>query len=319
MKAMWRTSLAATMLFGMVLAVDRAVAEDGALPHNVLNAIAESSYTANQAEAVQSTSLFERRVAATRLGALVISALADYPRHATQILRTVNFAAPRHRNYIAKAVGQAFPGYRHLALNEANALQQAPLLLHSVNSKSMTGRQPAVLSVVRAQHVTAPEPILLEKLGLTALVIGGGGHDVGVFGRREEFGKDINFEIRFLPFSGWLWDFLHSPEPHIGVHFNTEGYTNQIFFGGTWMFDFDGKFFAGGGLSLSIHDGETETDRLDRKELGLSVLFRESAEVGYRVGQHHSISLHLDHISNAGIGIHNEGLDTFGLRYTYRI
>ena len=64
--------------------------------------------------------------------------------------------------------------------------------------------------------------------------------------------------------------------------------------------------------------GETYTDRLGRKELGLQIMFRESAEVGYSLNDHRVISLYLDHIPNAGIADKNEGLDTFGLRYTYR-
>jgi len=65
--------------------------------------------------------------------------------------------------------------------------------------------------------------------------------------------------------------------------------------------------------------GETYTDRLGRKELGLQIMFRESAEVGYSLNDHNVISLYLDHISNASIADKNEGLDTFGLRYTHRL
>ena len=126
-------------------------------------------------------------------------------------------------------------------------------------------------------------------------------------------------EINFTPFGGWLWDFLQSPEPHIGGHYNTDGNTNQLYMGGTWMFDLGWGFFGGGSLSLALHDGETDTEELDRKELGLPILFRESLEFGYRVDDHHGISVHLYHISNAGIDENYEGLDTFGLRYTYRI
>ena len=315
MTAIWRASIAIGALLCALVVAHVAAAQDDAVPLNVLNTITEASYTASQTEADQSTKFFQRRAATTRLSASVISALAEYPHHAAQILRTAIAAAPRHRNYIAKVVGYAFPGYRQLALNEAYAVHPAA----SRSPKPMTVSQSAAVSVAREQHAVEFKPILKEKFGLIAFVIGGGGHDVGAFGRRKESGKDLNLELRFSPFKGWLWDFLHNPEPHIGGHFNTGGNTNQVFVGGTWMFDFGRDFLAGGGLSLAIHDGETDTHLLDRKELGLPILFRESLEFGYRLDQHNRITLHLDHISNAGIDKNNEGLDTFGLRYTYRI
>jgi hypothetical protein len=53
-------------------------------------------------------------------------------------------------------------------------------------------------------------------------------------------------------------------------------------------------------------------------ELGCRVLFRESLSVGVRFMKHHSLSVMVDHISNAGLCDHNDGLDTLGVRYGYR-
>ena len=50
------------------------------------------------------------------------------------------------------------------------------------------------------------------------------------------------------------------------------------------------------------------------------MLFREAAEIGWNFYGKDSISLRIDHISNAnlwGEGT-NEGLDTFGIVYSYR-
>ncbi len=320
MTAIGRAILVVGVLWLGAALAGGAAAQQSSVPHDALNAIAEAGYAANQAELDASSQLFERRAAAARLRAAVISALAEHPRYATDILRTANNAAPRHRNYIAKAVGDAFPGYRQLALSEAGAPQQAPRLVRTATAEAQQAKpEPQAAAAVREQPAAAPETMMRKEFGLAAFVIGAGGHDVGAFGRKKESGADINMEIRFTPFDGWLWEILQSPEPHIGGHYNTDGNTNQLYFGGTWMFDLGWGFFAGGSLSIAVHDGETDTDSLDRKELGLPVLFRESAEFGFRIGQHHGISLHLDHISNAGIDENNEGLDTFGLRYTYRI
>ena len=147
--------------------------------------------------------------------------------------------------------------------------------------------------------------------------MGIGGHDVGVFGRNKESGLDFNIEARFTPFEGWLWNLIYSPEPHVGFHLNTEGNTAQVFAGGSWIYDFGSGLFGGGSLGFSLHNGETETSLLNRKELGLSLLFRESLELGYQISGSHGISIRLDHISNAGIAENNEGLDTLGLKYTY--
>ncbi|MFP6688677.1 MAG: acyloxyacyl hydrolase [Alphaproteobacteria bacterium] len=311
MAVIWRALIVAGGLWlGAVLSGGVAAQEPG-IPGDILRDIAAAGRAAERAEATATTPLFERRAASTRLSASVISALASYTRDATAILRTAMASAPRHRNYVTNAVTAAFPGYADLARREANLPQSAsaPLLV----------RTAAETDESRASYTNTEAMDSGEEFGLSAIVIGGGGHDVGAFGNRKESGKDVNMEINFTPFGGWLWNFLQSPEPHIGGHYNTDGNTNQLYMGGTWIFDLGWGFFAGGSLSLALHDGETDTEELDRKELGLPILFRESLEFGYRVDDHHGISLHLDHISNAGIDENNEGLETFGLRYTYRI
>ena len=53
------------------------------------------------------------------------------------------------------------------------------------------------------------------------------------------------------------------------------------------------------------------------RKLGSPVLFRVAGEIGYRFGPH-SISIILDHISNANLAEHNAGLDLLGIRYGWR-
>jgi lipid A 3-O-deacylase len=313
MTAMWRIFAVAGLLWLCAGLIGGAAAQEGAVPRDVLASIATAGSAANQAEMDPATQLFERRAAATRLRAQVISAIASHPGNAVEILRTAYAAAPRHRDYVANGVGDAFPGYRALALREAGTVRPQPRLIRASASETVASEIP------REAAARPSETPMHREFGLSAIVLGAGGHDVGVFGHRKESGADTNFELRFTPFGGWLWELLQSPEPHIGVHYNTDGNTNQFFAGGTWMFDLGWGIFAGGSLGFALHDGETDTDKLDRKELGLPVLFRESAEIGFRLDHHHGFSLYLDHISNAGIDENNEGLDTFGLRYTYRI
>tara|TARA_Y100001934_G_C12364333_1_gene782579 strand:- start:2766 stop:3368 length:603 start_codon:yes stop_codon:yes gene_type:complete len=147
------------------------------------------------------------------------------------------------------------------------------------------------------------------------IIIGGGGHDVGVFGHKKERGSDLNIEVRLLPIEWNIWRYIYSPTPHIGMHINTKGNTNQVFFGGNWFFDVGKNLFVGGSLGFAVHDGELDTDIRGRKDLGMQILFRESLEFGFRFQKKYAVSIMLDHISNASIDDQNEGLDTFGVRY----
>ena len=142
-------------------------------------------------------------------------------------------------------------------------------------------------------------------------------HDAGIFGRRKEESEDVNLELTFV--SPDILGFLWSPKPHLGVTINTGGDTSQAYAGVTWEFWFFDDFFFDFSFGISVHDGETETAELDRKELGSQVLFRGAIDLGWNFYKRDSISFYLDHISHGGIlDDKNEGLDTLGVRYIYR-
>ncbi len=172
---------------------------------------------------------------------------------------------------------------------------------------------PRWLSAAEMARLDTPPPSKSNgmEIRLGALI-----HDEGPFSRNEEDGFDTNLEILFPApkYLAAIW----SPRPHIGATINSNGNTNQGYFGLTWEWDFWKNWFGGFSFGGSIHDGKTKTDKLDRKELGCRLLFREAVEVGYRFNRHHSISVLLDHISNGKICDKNEGLENFGLRYGYR-
>jgi lipid A 3-O-deacylase len=145
-------------------------------------------------------------------------------------------------------------------------------------------------------------------------------HDIGLFGGNAEDGADINAEVRFVSPDFLKWAF--SPRPHLGISVNTEGATSQLYFGLTWTATlFRDVVLRGDGLFVelslggAVHDGEIDTQRLDRKSLGSRVLFREALEIGWAFTPSQSISLMLDHMSNANLAERNEGLDNFGIRY----
>ena len=141
-------------------------------------------------------------------------------------------------------------------------------------------------------------------------------HDVGPFSSSEESGTDVNLEFLFN--SSKYLERIWAPRPHLGLTLNSNDDTNQAYFGLTWEFDVWPHLFLGLSLGGSFHDGQTKTDRIDKKELGCKLLFRESLEVGYRFGNRHAITAYLDHLSNANLCDKNEGLENVGMRYGYR-
>ena len=179
-------------------------------------------------------------------------------------------------------------------------------------------------NVVLAEDIQKTEPQLTQsdnvrRMGygiLSELRLGVMAHDVGIFGRKEEDGVNVNVELLFN--SPELLSTIWSPRFHAGFSINSSDSTNQTYIGLTWSWDFLDKMFAEASLGGAVHDGETLTIRNDRKSLGCKVLLRESVAVGYSISKAHSVSVMLDHISNAKLCKSNEGLDSLGMRYGYR-
>jgi hypothetical protein len=123
-----------------------------------------------------------------------------------------------------------------------------------------------------------------------------------------------------------LYRWVLEPRPHLGFTANTEGDTSKGYFGLTWTtllarnvfrpgdgirFDF---FFGG-----SINNGKHNAQLPDRKDLGGNLLFHVGGEIGYQIDQTWSVSLFLDHDSNAGTAKRNEGLNSLGLRLGFAL
>lgn len=143
-------------------------------------------------------------------------------------------------------------------------------------------------------------------------------HDVDDLwsGYSRESGTDYNIEFIFTPEYSLLNGTLR---PNLGVSINNNDDTSKIYGGGILEYTWRNGIFFDTAVGLAAHDGETDDQhRLDKKELGSSVLFRVSFELGVTVADHHRLSLMFDHISNGYLADPNEGLDTLGLRYGYR-
>ena len=151
---------------------------------------------------------------------------------------------------------------------------------------------------------------------LSEVRLGALAHDQGPFSSNKEDGFDLSLEVLFV--SPDILDGIWAPRPHAGLILNSTGDTSQAYLGLSWEWDFWDGAFAGFSLGGAVHDGETTNAPLDKKELGCSVLFRKSIDIGYRVDENNSLMAHLSHISNAKLCDTNEGLENIGIRYGYR-
>jgi hypothetical protein len=141
-------------------------------------------------------------------------------------------------------------------------------------------------------------------------------HDVPIWSlSRKEGGVDFNAEFIFAyPDYGLLSGILRT---NLGFSLNSRGDTSKIYSGLLWEYVWNSGIFLDLGLGLAVHDGKLDNSN-DRKELGSRILFRIPLEIGLLFAGHHGISIMFGHVSNAYLADPNEGLDTLGLRYSYR-
>jgi lipid A 3-O-deacylase len=163
------------------------------------------------------------------------------------------------------------------------------------------------------QGAAQPKGIVDEvKLGVLA-------HDITLGGKSVESGADLNGEILFNGPS--FLDYIGAPRPHLGLAINTDGNTDQAYFGLTWglpllksIFGHSDSLTIYGSLGGALQDGYEDSAPPGRKKLGSVALFRESIELGYQITPVYSISAIVDHISNADLGSHNAGITSAGAR-----
>jgi len=148
--------------------------------------------------------------------------------------------------------------------------------------------------------------------------IGGLQHDPSITANRKEpFTTDLNLEVMF---GSSLPILFGTVRPALGATINFAGFTSKAYLDARWQVECCwGAFFALG-IGAAVHNGELDSlaTAQDHKQLGYRVLFHPTAEWGYRLTEHHSVSIFFEHISNANTSRQNEGLDNLGIRYGYR-
>lgn len=200
--------------------------------------------------------------------------------------------------------------------------RSAPLAAFALAAIVLLCSPPAVAQTIAYQNITYNE----FALGVLA-------HDVHFLGGKEG-GVDLNPEFRIQsPISdawaaqtpSWLRWFVQ-PRPTVGGEINTSGFTDQGYFGATWTWQFASNVLQqGDGVTFGLFEGPSFNNgdiaapsHSDRKALGSHVLFREAAELGYRINPVWQVSVFLDHESNAGLAKQNESINDVGGRLAIR-
>jgi lipid A 3-O-deacylase len=132
-----------------------------------------------------------------------------------------------------------------------------------------------------------------------------------------EKGYDANLEYLFATPCNSFFKYIFSPRPHIGTSINTRGATSQFYAGVTWHVDLFSCVFLELNFGGETHNGKLKHRSKKRKALGSRLLFREGVALGVQLATHHSLSVILDHASNAKLAKPNPGLTGFGVRYGY--
>ena len=167
----------------------------------------------------------------------------------------------------------------------------------SAKGVGVTCRRLAILlGVVSA--VLDPARSFAQTITYSEFKLGVWDHDVQFLGGREH-GADINPEMIFASPVGdgaiagapsWLRWALQPRATTIGAAINTSRGTDQAYAGATWSWMLidhvvtaDDGVFVGYFFGPSVNDGKIGPAPADRPALGSHVLFREAAELGYRI------------------------------------
>ena len=104
--------------------------------------------------------------------------------------------------------------------------------------------------------------------------------------------------------------------PHVGVNINTTGYTSAIYTGMLVSRKYAEKYLLEASLGFSMHNGRIKRSQARKgRVLGSRLLFRESLSLGYFYNKSDTVSLFIDHISNANIAPPNHGITNLGVRF----
>jgi lipid A 3-O-deacylase len=113
-----------------------------------------------------------------------------------------------------------------------------------------------------------------------------------------------------------ILDHFLRPRPHIGFSVAPDNGVSLVYAGVTWDMKLADRLFFETSFGGALHDGSTASD--DPDSYGCSLLFRESASLGYAITERTQLLLTVDHMSNASLCGQNQGLTNAGVRLAHR-
>lgn len=131
----------------------------------------------------------------------------------------------------------------------------------------------------------------------------------------EPDGVDVSAEFLFDSPGFLAWAL--APRPRLGGTLDLNGGTSLAYADLGWTFDLGGSLFLDASIGGAIHDGPLETASDKENAYGCRLNFHETLSLGYRVAPAVSIMLTGEHMSNASLCGHNDGLTNVGLRLGY--
>lgn len=169
-----------------------------------------------------------------------------------------------------------------------------------------------LFAITFTSNANAQDSISEVKFGL--LYSGWSAHHPNETGGQD--GIDANAETIFKPHFRFLGGEIH-PNFGASIRLNTpddmgnrDKHIHRVYGGGVWQLKGD-LLFLDLGLGLIAHSGNCS------KYYGSPILLHEQIDIGIRLTECHSVSLFIDHMSNANLFDPNTGLNSVGLRLTY--
>lgn len=164
----------------------------------------------------------------------------------------------------------------------------------------------------------APEPKLGIELrgGILSHSVDEPGDLFGVF-NVERF-QDINVELLFDVPALNTWIAWGEFRPHVGATINTGGLESMMYAGMSWTVPLgDTPLFFEASLGGAVHNGGTTgfAASYPARDLGCTLLFRESATLGMKVSDNASVMITAEHASNANLCANNRGMTNLGIRF----
>lgn len=161
---------------------------------------------------------------------------------------------------------------------------------------------PPLVALVACLVLCGPVPLEAQVAGQDQLQVGLGYLDVS-----DRHGEAASLELTYRHAGEWLWRL----RPHLGAAAFTDGSLYAHL--GIHLFVPLGARLA---LTPAFGPGLFRSGR--DVDLGSALEFRSSLGVGFQVAPGHWLSLYLYHLSNAGIGDRNPGIEVLGLGYAFR-